>query len=284
MIVITQYLGLGCLACPAALGSEKMIRTRAMSTLVQEKGAGALWCWEIQMSSLQTPEDIAPTWSVRRCWPFYRNLFFVVFPSLLLYDTVWRLGTAGSSIAYSLWGKVAVYLSCLRCSVGGTWKQSPICTLMSLPFINHLLLAKCYRIYSARMQVMHQPESGQSSESAGYFLSQRFLFSPLSPFSSFLATPQHMEFSGQGLDPSFSCDPCRSCGNARSINPLGWARDWLYELALQRHCWSSCTTAESPDFWWVGLASWDPKTTSDVPELCGFSYLLCNKLPQNVGA
>ena len=33
-------------------------------------------------------------------------------------------------------------------------------------------------------------------------------------FFSFLATPQHMQFLGQGSDPSCSCDLCCSCGNA----------------------------------------------------------------------
>ena len=36
-------------------------------------------------------------------------------------------------------------------------------------------------------------------------------------FFSFLATPWHMEFSGQGLDPSHNCDLNRSCGNTKSL-------------------------------------------------------------------
>ena len=34
---------------------------------------------------------------------------------------------------------------------------------------------------------------------------------------SFLATPWHMEFPGQGSDLSCSCDLSHSCGNARSL-------------------------------------------------------------------
>ena len=42
---------------------------------------------------------------------------------------------------------------------------------------------------------------------------------PLSSFFSppFLAAPWHMEFLGQGSDPSCSCNLCQSCGNARSL-------------------------------------------------------------------
>lgn len=39
-------------------------------------------------------------------------------------------------------------------------------------------------------------------------------------FFSFLAAPQYVEFLGQGLDPSGSCDLCCSCGNSGSFNPL----------------------------------------------------------------
>lgn len=38
-------------------------------------------------------------------------------------------------------------------------------------------------------------------------------------FIYFLATLQHMEFLGQGSDPSCRCDLCLSRGNARSFNP-----------------------------------------------------------------
>ena len=48
---------------------------------------------------------------------------------------------------------------------------------------------------------------------------------------SFLAALQHMEFPGQGLDPSCSCDVCCSCGHARSFNLE--ARDGIRVLALQ---------------------------------------------------
>ena len=36
-------------------------------------------------------------------------------------------------------------------------------------------------------------------------------------FFSFLATPWHMEFPGQGSDLSHSCDLCHSCSNAGSL-------------------------------------------------------------------
>ena len=36
-------------------------------------------------------------------------------------------------------------------------------------------------------------------------------------FFSFLANPRHMEFLGQGSDPSHSVNPSHSCGNARSL-------------------------------------------------------------------
>ena len=39
-------------------------------------------------------------------------------------------------------------------------------------------------------------------------------------FFSFLATPRHKEFPGQGSDPSCLCDLCSNCINTRSFNPL----------------------------------------------------------------
>lgn len=39
------------------------------------------------------------------------------------------------------------------------------------------------------------------------------------PGFSFLAALQHVEFPGQGLDPSYSCSLCCSCGNATSSKP-----------------------------------------------------------------
>ena len=62
-------------------------------------------------------------------------------------------------------------------------------------------------------------------------------------FSSFLAAPRHMEFPGQGLYLHPSCNPCHSCSNARSFNPLcqpgikhaSWGfRDAPNAIALQR--------------------------------------------------
>ena len=53
---------------------------------------------------------------------------------------------------------------------------------------------------------------------------------------------------GQGSDPSPSYDLGRSCSHAGSFNPLCWARDRTYILALQRCHWSCCATAGTPIF------------------------------------
>ena len=42
---------------------------------------------------------------------------------------------------------------------------------------------------------------------------------------SFFASPQRMEFPGQGSGPRCNCGLHPSCGNARSFNPLCWARE-----------------------------------------------------------
>lgn len=52
-----------------------------------------------------------------------------------------------------------------------------------------------------------------------------FLHVNLSIFFFFLATLWHIEFSTQGSDLSCSCKLQHSCSNARSFNPLCWARD-----------------------------------------------------------
>ena len=59
---------------------------------------------------------------------------------------------------------------------------------------------------------------------------------------SFLAAPRHMEFPGQGSDPSRCCDLSCRCGNARAFDPLCWARI----PALTRCCLSHRTTAGAP--------------------------------------
>ena len=41
---------------------------------------------------------------------------------------------------------------------------------------------------------------------------------------SFLATPRHREFTGQGSDLSCRYDRCHRCGSAASFNPLCWPR------------------------------------------------------------
>ena len=64
-------------------------------------------------------------------------------------------------------------------------------------------------------------------------------------FFSFLATTWHMEFPGQGSDPSCSCD--LRCSNARCFNPLCWAAGGqTCILVLQRHCWSCSATEGTP--------------------------------------
>ena len=64
-------------------------------------------------------------------------------------------------------------------------------------------------------------------------------------FFSFLATPWHMEFPGQGSDPSCSCD--LRCSNARCFNPLCWAAGGqTCILVLQRHCRSCSATEGTP--------------------------------------
>ena len=50
-------------------------------------------------------------------------------------------------------------------------------------------------------------------------------------YFTFWATPQHMKFLGQGSGLSHSCNH----DNARSFNPLCWARGWTCVLVLQRH-------------------------------------------------
>ena len=52
---------------------------------------------------------------------------------------------------------------------------------------------------------------------------------------SFSAALRHMEFPGQGSDPSYSCNLRHSCGHAGSFNPLCWAGDRTCVLVLQRH-------------------------------------------------
>ena len=58
----------------------------------------------------------------------------------------------------------------------------------------------------------------------------------------FLVTPQHVDFPGQGSDPS------RSCGNAWCFKQLCWARNGTCILALQRHHQLHCAAAGTPEF------------------------------------
>ena len=72
-----------------------------------------------------------------------------------------------------------------------------------------------------------------------YDLFLDFFFSPLTALKP-------VEFLDQGSDPSHSWDLWRSCGSARSFNPLCWAWDRTCVLVLQRHCQSCCTIAGTP--------------------------------------
>ena len=66
-------------------------------------------------------------------------------------------------------------------------------------------------------------------------------------FFLFLVALQHMEFLGQGSDPSPSCDLHRSYGSTRSFNPLCWAGNQTFILVLQRCGQSCCVTAGTPN-------------------------------------
>ena len=72
-----------------------------------------------------------------------------------------------------------------------------------------------------------------------------FFFFPL------LATPQHMEFPGQGSDPSQSCNVCHSCSNTGSFNPLCQAGYWTCILVLLRYHRSCCATDGTPRVFFV---------------------------------
>ena len=69
-----------------------------------------------------------------------------------------------------------------------------------------------------------------------------------------VATLWHMEFLGQGSDPSRSWNLYHSCGNVRSSNPLCLAGDQTCVLVLQRSRWSCCATVETPFFFLFGFS------------------------------
>jgi len=81
-----------------------------------------------------------------------------------------------------------------------------------------------------------------------FFQSLVFFF-----FLPFLAAKQHMEFLGQGSDPSHSCYLSRSCGNAGAFNPPCPARDQARVLALQRRHQSCCATAGTPTYTFLNV-------------------------------
>ena len=78
-----------------------------------------------------------------------------------------------------------------------------------------------------------------------------------------VATLWHMEFLGQGSDPSRSWNLYHSCGNVRSSNPLCLAGDQTCVLVLQRSRWSCCATVETPFFFFSSLMG-IPYPTSPV--------------------
>lgn len=61
-------------------------------------------------------------------------------------------------------------------------------------------------------------------------------------FFSFLASPQHMEFTYQGSELNHSCDLCLSCGNYGFFNLLWGAKDQTCILVPKRSCLSHFTT------------------------------------------
>ena len=69
----------------------------------------------------------------------------------------------------------------------------------------------------------------------------------------FLFWPLHSmwQFLGQGSLPSRLCHLCRTCGSTRCFNPRCWVRNWTCILALQRHCQSHCTTAGTPNLFFL---------------------------------
>ena len=68
-------------------------------------------------------------------------------------------------------------------------------------------------------------------------------------FSSFLATPSHLEFPGQGSDPGHC-----SLWQCQILNPLCWARDRTCIPVLQRCHQSHCMTVGTPYFIFLNSA------------------------------
>ena len=63
-------------------------------------------------------------------------------------------------------------------------------------------------------------------------------------FSSFLAILRHIEFQGQGSDPSCSCNTCYSC-YARFLTPLCWARGQTHATAVTKLLRGQCQILNS---------------------------------------
>ena len=95
-------------------------------------------------------------------------------------------------------------------------------------------------------------------------------FGVRSSFFIFLAAPRHMEFPGQGSDPSRSCNLCYRCGNADplthcvgpGIKPASWrCRDTADPITPQRELLESgvlkgtdqIATNQAPSAWCMNL-------------------------------
>ena len=57
------------------------------------------------------------------------------------------------------------------------------------------------------------------------FFLPSFLLSFLPSFLPFTVPEAYGSSPGQGLNPSCSCNLCRRCGSAGSVNPLCWVKD-----------------------------------------------------------
>ena len=96
--------------------------------------------------------------------------------------------------------------------------SSSLSNLLPLHYVPHLSQWTCQLLLSqgSERQMCYLPVSNLPypfNLSSGLIGPSRSLFY----LFAFLANPWHIEFPGQGLDLSCSCDPSHSCGNARSL-------------------------------------------------------------------
>ena len=91
-----------------------------------------------------------------------------------------------------------------------------------------------------------------------------------------LAAKRHVEFLGQGSDPSHRGDPSRSCGNSGSCNPLCGAGDRTCALVPPlRHSRNSCLVGFLKKFYYeiftkndvIGLTQPAPTSPAPSPRL-----------------